>query len=242
MWALSAANTAAIAQNLTLEVQIITDDNPAIPAELAESELLARRVLSRKSSKSRFDDDNLSQLRRDIQDVLDTVRNFDQSLIAVTATPHFQPNVLLLSYEGDLKSAIADTFTGQSGMIQFNTGFQEFDELNRELGLFAVTYLSRLNVALFYFSKPVNIPVISARYAAIAGVRYAVADEYAQIFDTTDVDIYQTNDAWHLIFKNRNWDTVYSYLRVRDGKVDRYESESDCGDVPQFIPCPQLEQ
>lgn len=246
---LSTANTVLMAQDTTLQVQIISNDNPVTFAEPSESELLARRMLSSESVNLVLNGSNLNRLAKKIQQALDIVRKFDPNLVSVSATPHFRPDVLLLAFENELKSAVSDNLTGQSGSVQFNTGFQAFDDLNRKLGLFAVTDLSHVNVNIFHFNKPINLSAAIEQYSTITGVRYAEPDEYLHLFEPTDIDIYHTDDTWHLIFTNPIGDLIptpgdvdISYLRVRNGSIDHYRSELDCNDLPEFIPCPQIGQ
>lgn len=159
---------------------------------------------------------------------------------AVVAAPRSQPNVLLLGFEGDLKSAVSEMLDGQSGNTRFSTGFQAFDDLNRRLGLFAVWHSSRIDANIFYFNKPANLPLIIDQYAAIKGVKYAEPNSSLFVHEPPGIEACRSNGILHFIFSNPAGDlnpvlparAEGSCFRVRSGRVERCGTESVCEGAP----------
>ena len=161
----------------------------------------------------------------------------------ITARPNYIPNALILEFNPQREQVIAEAVDGKSGSVVLASGSPEIDSLNAELGLFAVRYFSDLGLFVFYFKQLLNMPMVLARYQQIDNVVIAEPDSYLHVPESTDIEVFRTDGAWHFIF----WDSFgltasdstaqhVSYFRVRDGMVDQYQS--DCDGVPENIPCP----
>ncbi len=240
---MSMSTTGAVAEDFSPpKVRVIVDDDSSVTANWTESDYLANRMLIRDSNELIFDTETMDLLSGQIRDALDTVRDMNPAMETITARPDFRPNVLLLYLEPDLENRLIRAIQNKSDTLAvLDLSSRQFDELNKTLGLFAIKHYAHVGAFVFYFEKTINLPLASTRYSKIKGVQYAEVDEFLP--ESTDIEVYAGKGAWHFIFKNPFRDSTYTsnsletwFFRVRDGRVDRYES--DCAEVPDEIPCP----
>ncbi len=240
--ALLATDATAAGPSLN-KVQVLAD-NVTIPStERTESDHLAYRLLMRESQELVLDTPTLNLVSAEIEAAINAVRDVSPRMVNITARPDVQFNVLLLKLEPALEKHLARTIVGNTGtLVALDSGSQPLDKLNEVLGLFALRYYARVGMFEFYFEKDVNLLLAANAYSEIEGVRFAEPNEYLP--ESTDIEVFRQGSVWHFIFKagfagltgtsNSNETT---FFRVRDGRVDRYES--DCTGVPDMIPCPR---
>ena len=239
----------ATADGTAIEIQIVSDGVPIDSPELIESERLARRLLTEQSTDLVFDRDEIHTLSTQISEVLKTVRQFDPSLAPITATPRMQHDRLIMQFENELQGAVSNRLDPMSTTVAFDTGFNDFDKLNQNLGLYAVRHFSHIDTHIFYYSNPVNLLAAIDAYSNIVGVDYAEPDEYLHVVEPSDVSVYRVDQTWYLIFKSskaqafETQDNIdISMFSVRDGQVIQFESQVDCQTLPATIPCLEFGQ
>ena len=239
LFLLASANVAA---DSAIELQVISADQAIDLPERSEADHLAERLLMQESSEPVLDLNKLQQLSAEIQSALNLIRDYEPLMSSITAFEHFRPDVLIIDLQSDLENKVNEAITGKSGEVEFVTGFKEFDELNEKLGLFAIQHFAYVDLYLFYFANPINIPIAVAQYTAIDDVEFAEADANLSLGGWTDIDICQNNGTWMFVFKPPT-DEAFAgqyareifYFRVADGKVDRYRANHKVS--PDEISC-----
>jgi len=101
-----------------------------------------------------------------------------------------------------LKSALQDVvesiLSGQEGPVVFETGYEAFDGLNRQLGLRGVGL--RRGYVVLCFDDYLNVPAATEAYSALEEVRYA--GPYGYIGDGPNVVALRDGDVWYLVFRD----------------------------------------
>ncbi len=231
-WILSLATVAgtAGASESAVSVKIVSDEYQLQLPKRSESDSLAERLLLRDSSDLLLDATELAMLSAEIESALAAVRRFDPSMLEITANPRFRLDEMLIKFDGDLETAIVNLLTGDAGEIELNTGWKRFDRLNATLGLFAIERFQHVGIFMFYFDKPVNLPVAIAQYTKINGIRFAETND--MLHHASDVEIVRDhgNSAWLLTFKKPADDlnppsgiTEDFFFRVENGMVEKIQ-------------------
>ncbi len=221
--------SANVAADSAIELQVISADQAIDLPERSEADHLAERLLMQESSEPVLDLNKLQQLSAEIQSALNLIRAFEPSMSSITAREHFRSDLLIIDLQSDLENKVKEVIEGKSGQVVFNTGFKEFDELNKKLGLSAIQHFTYVDIFLFYFANPLNIPIAVAQYLEIADVELAEPD--VNLVEWTDIDVCQDSGAWIFEFSPPT-DEAFAgqyareifYFRVADGKVDRYRA------------------
>ena len=169
----------------------------------------------------------LQRLSAEIQTGLNAVRDFEPSMSAMTAREQFRSDMLIIDLRSDLGNKAKEIIEGGYGKVEFNTGFKEFDELNRKLELFAIEYFKHVDIFLFYFANPINVPVALVQYSEIEGVEFAEPD--VNLVEWTDIEVYRRNGGWIFVFKpppsadfTEQFGHDIFFYSVKDGKVDKH--------------------
>ena len=215
------------ADDSALEIQVVSADQAINLPERSEAEQLAERLLMEESSEPVLDLNELQRLSAEIQTGLNAVREFEPSMSAMTARAHFRSDMLIIDLQSDLGNKAKNIIEGGSGKVEFITGFKEFDELNRKLGLFAIQYFKHVDIFLFYFANPINVPAALIQYSEIDGVEFAEPD--VNLVEWTDIEVYRKNDSWIFVFKpppipdlTEQFGHELFYYSVTDGQVDKH--------------------
>ena len=218
------------ADDSTFEIQVVSTDQAKNLAERSEAEQLAERLLMKESSELELDMNELQRLSAEIQTGLNTVRDFEPSMSAMTAREHFRSDILIIDLQSDLGNKAKEIIAGKSGKVVFITGFKEFDELNRNLELFAIQYFEHVDIFIFYFANPINVPVALIQYSEIDGVEFAEPD--VNLVEWTDIEAYRQNGSWIFVFKpppsadlTEEFGYKVFFFSVKEGKVDRHWTE-----------------
>ena len=219
--------SANVFADLAINIQVNSADQAIDLPERSEADHLAERLLMQESSELVLDSNRLQRLSDEIQSALNLIRAYEPSMSSITAREHFRSDLLIVDLQSDLENKVKEVIEGKSGQVAFNTGFKEFDELNKKLGLFAIQHFTYVDIFLFYFANPLNIPVAVAQYSAIDDVEFAEAD--INLVEWTDIDVHLDNGSWHFAFKSPPGE-VYPeqsahetiFFRVMDGNVERY--------------------
>ena len=215
------------ADDSKFEIQVVPTDQAIRLPERSEAEQLAERLLMEESSEPVLDLSEVQRLSVEIQTGLNAVRAFEPSMSAIIAREHFRSDMLIIDLQSDLGNKAKEIIEGNSGKVVFNTGFKEFDSLNRKLQLFAIQYFMHVDIFLFYFANPINIPAALTQYSEIDGVEYAEPD--VNLVEWTDIEVYRRNGNWIFVFKpppsadlTEQFGHELFYYSVKDGKVDRH--------------------
>ena len=218
------------ADDSAFEIQLISIDQAINLPERSEAELLAERLLMDKSSEPVLDLNELQRLTAVIQTGLNAVRDFEPSMSTMTAREQFRSDMLIIDLQSELGNKAKEIIEDVSGKVEFFTGFKEFDELNRRLGLFAIEYFEHVDIFLFYFANPINVPVALIQYSEIDGVEFAEPD--VNLVEWTDIEVYRKNGSWIFVFKpppstdlTEQFGHEMFVFSVKEGKVDRYWTE-----------------
>ena len=231
--------------DLAINIQVISADQAIDLPERSEADHLAERLLMQESSELVLDSNRLQRLSAEIQSALNLIRAYEPSMSSITAREHFRSDLLIVDLQSDLENKVKEVIEGKSGQVVFNTGFKEFDELNKKLGLFAIQHFTHVDIFLFYFANPLNIPIAVARYMEIDDVEFAEAD--INLVEWTDIDVCQVSGAWIFefspptdeAFAGQNARKTF-YFRVMDDKIERYWINKN--GIPDEIPCPSATQ
>lgn len=213
------------ADESAFEILVVSAEQAVNLPERSEADYLAERLLMEESSELVLDPNGLQQLSGEIQSALNAVREFEPSMSSMTAREHFRSDMLIIDLQSDLGGKVKEIIEGQSGKVVFITGFKQFDELNIKLGLYAVEFYPYVDLFIFYFANPVNIPVALRQYAEIDGVEFA--EPNVNLVEWTDIDAYRKNGGWIFVFKpppdpdfSGKFGPETFYFSVKDGKVD----------------------
>ena len=213
------------ADDSAFEIQVVSTDQAINLPERSEAEQLAERLLMEESSELVLDLNELQRLTAEIQTGLNAVREYEPSMSAMTAREHFRSDMLIIDLQSDLGNKAKEIIAGESGKVVFITGFKEFDELNRKLELFAIQYFKHVDIFLFYFANPINVPVALIQYSEIDGVEFAEPD--VNLVEWTDIEVYGKNGSWIFAFKpppnaglTEEFGREIFFFIVKDGKVD----------------------
>lgn len=218
------------ADDSAFEIQVVSTDQAINLPERSEAERLAERLLMEESSELVLDLNELQRLSAEIQIGLNAVRDFEPSMSAMTAREHYRSDMLIIDLQSDLGNKVNEIIEGGSGKVEFITGFNEFDELNRKLGLLAIQYFMHVDIFLFYFANPINVPVALIQYSENDGVEFAEPD--VNLVEWTDIEVYRTNGSWIFVFKpppgadlTEQFGHEIYFFSVKKGKVDRHWTE-----------------
>ncbi len=213
------------ADDSAFEIQVVSTDQAINLPERSEAEQLAERLLMEESSEPVLDLNELQRLTAEIQSGLNAVRDFEPSMSAMTAREQFRSDMLIIDLQSDLGNKAKEIIEGSSGKVEFITGFKEFDELNRKLELFAIQYFKHVDIFLFYFASPINVPAALIQYSEIDGVEFAEPD--VNLVEWTDIEAYQRNGSWIFVFKpppsadlTEQFGHEIFFFSVKDGRVD----------------------
>ena len=188
-----------LADDSTLEIQVISSDQAIELPERSDAEKLAERLLMEESSEPVLDLNELQQLSAEIQTGLNAVREFEPSMSAISARESFRSDMLIINLRSDLRKKVKEIIEDGLGGVMFITGFEEFDELNRKLELFTIQYFKHVDIFLFYFAIPINVPAASIQYSEMKGVEFAEPDE--NLVEWTDIEVYQRDGRLIFVFK-----------------------------------------
>ena len=215
------------ADDLAFEIQVVSTDQAINLPERSEAEQLAERLLMEESSEPVLDLNELQRLSAEIQTGLNAVRDFEPSMSVMTARAHFRSDMLIIDLQSDLGIKAKEIIEDVSGKVMFITGVKDFDELNMKLGLFAIQYFKHVDIFLFYFENPINVPAALIQYSEIDGVEFAEPD--VNLVEWTDIEVYRKNGSWIFVFKpppspdlTEQFGHELFYYSVKDGKVDRH--------------------
>jgi len=217
--------SANFADDSAFEIQVVSTDQAINLPERSEAEQLAERLLMEESSEPVLDLNELRRLTTEFQTGLNAVREYEPSMSAMTVRERFRSDMLIIDLQSDLGNKAKKIIEGGSGKVKFNTGLKEFDELNRKLGLFAIQYFTHVDIFLFYFANPINVPVALIQYSEIDGVEFVEPD--VNLVEWTDIEVYQRNGSWVFVFKpppnadlTEEFGSEIFFFIVKDGKVD----------------------
>ena len=215
------------ADDSAFEIDVVSSDQTINLSERSEAEQLAERLLMEESSELVLDLNELQRLSEEIQTGLSIVRDFEPSMSAMTAREHFRSDMLIIDLQSDLGNKAKEIIAGKSGKVVFITGFKEFDELNRRLGLFAIQYFEHVDIFIFYYANPINVPVALIQYSKIDGVEFAEPD--VNLVEWTDIEVHQRNGSWIFVFKpppsadlTEEFGFKVFFFSVKEGKVNRH--------------------
>ena len=237
--------SANVFADLAINIQVISADQAIDLPERSEADHLAERLMMQESSELVLVSNRLQRLSAEIQSALNLIRAFEPSMSSITAREHFRSDLLIVDLQSDLENKVKEVIEGKSGQVVFNTGFKEFDELNKKLGLSAIQHFTHVGIFLFYFANPLNIPIAVAQYMEIADVELAEPD--VNLVEWTDIDVCQDSGAWIFefspptdeAFAGQNARKTF-YFRVMDDKIERYWI--NINGSPDQIPCPTTTQ
>lgn len=215
------------ADDSVFEIQVVSTDQEIYLPERSEEELLAERLLIEESIEPSLDLIELQRLSAEIHTGLNAVREFEPSMSAMTAREQFRSDMLIIDLQSDLGNKVKEIIEDISDKVVLITGFKEFDELNRKLELVAIQYFKHVDIFLFYFANPINVPAALIQYSEIDGVEFAEPD--VNLVEWTDIEVYRRNGSWIFVFKpppNADLTEQFGHeiftFSVKDGKVDRH--------------------
>ena len=140
----------------------------------SDAGILADRILLRETEWIFFDDTRRDKLIKEIDRELAAVRAAYPTVSTIHALDDYTPDAVKLHLEPGLNEIVTNQMQDKGAPIPFETGYAEFDTLNKTLGLQAV-HMDEVTLKgiIFYFEKSLNFNAASETYSMVKGVKFA---------------------------------------------------------------------
>ena len=176
-------------------VVTILDRFPSVPAR-SDAEILADRILRRKTDDFYFDIPKRNQLVNEIEGVLSLIRAAYPAMREIRAVDGAVPGQLVIDPERDFEKTLVELLRDKQGQIRFETGNAEFDTLNAKLGVQKVRW-SVWSLSLF-FDPRLNLRVAREAYSMVEGVEAVRGTP--RVGDSSDIQAFKQGETWYIIF------------------------------------------